>query len=71
MRRYRYQNLRNKSNVPMSVRNYDRHGMENLKIEGAKPLDRVKFPPWALYLMLFSLFAMVTYKSHTNEDLDL
>ena len=30
LRRYRYQHLRSKSEVPMSVQNYDRHGIENL-----------------------------------------
>ena len=30
MRRYRYAHLRNKTNVPMSIRNEDRHGLANL-----------------------------------------
>jgi hypothetical protein len=55
----------------MSVRNYDRHGMENLKVEGVKPLDRLKIPPWVLYSFLFSLFAMISYKAHTDEEYDL
>jgi len=30
LRRYRYQHLRSDSNVPMSIRNVDRHGLGNL-----------------------------------------
>lgn len=30
LRRYRYQHLRNKSSVPMSIKNEDRHGLGNL-----------------------------------------
>jgi hypothetical protein len=54
----------------MSVRNYDRHGMENLKQEAVKPMDRLKIPPAVLYMFLFSLFAMIAYKSHTDTELD-
>lgn len=55
----------------MSVRNYDRHGMENLKVEGVKPLDRLKIPPWVIYSFFFSIFAMLSFKAYTNEEYDL
>ena len=54
----------------MSVRNYDRHGMDNLKHEPVKPLDRLKFPPFALYLFVFTIFALIAYRSHTDSSLD-
>ena len=54
----------------MSIRNYDRHGMENLKHEAIKPMDRLKIPPYVLYFVVFATFAMITYKANTDETLD-
>ena len=48
LRRYRYAHLRNKSSVPMSIRNEDRHGMSNLMHERVKSLDKIHFPPYLI-----------------------
>ena len=53
MRRYRYQHLRSDSSVPMSIRNIDRHGLGNLVHDPVKPLDRLKIPPFLLYMLGF------------------
>lgn len=57
LRRYRYQHLRSKSEVPMSIKNYDRHGIENLQHDHVKPLDRIKMPAWLFWGTLFLFFA--------------
>lgn len=53
LNKYRWSHLHSSSNVPMSYRNIDRHGLGNLKIEAAKPLDRTGVPPYALWGMIF------------------
>lgn len=40
----------------MSIRNVDRHGLGNLKHDATKPLDRIKLPPWILYMIAFGAF---------------
>lgn len=35
----------------MSIRNIDRHGLGNLRHDPVKPLDRLKIPPFLLYLL--------------------
>ena len=59
LRRYRYQHLRSDSSVPMSIRNVDRHGLGNLQHDPVKPLDRLKIPPWLLYLIILGGFGYV------------
>lgn len=56
--------------MPMSVMNYDRHGMENLKHEAIKPLDRLKIPPFVVYFIVFGTFAIITLKRTSDESLD-
>jgi len=51
-RRYRYAHLRNKTNVPMSIKNEDRHGLSNLLHERVKVLDKLHVPP----LLIFAMF---------------
>lgn len=53
------------------MRNYDRHGMTELAHEEVKPLDRLKLPPWVIYMMVFSLFATVAYTAINDQDLDI
>lgn len=71
LRRYRYQHLRSKSDVPMSVKNFDRHGIENLQHDPVKPLDRIKTPAWMLWGTLFLIFAQIVLTNVQEEELDL
>ena len=64
------QHLRSKSEVPMSVSNYDRNGIENLTHEPVKPLDRMKIPPWAIYTIVFCIFGLLGTRSWFDEELD-
>jgi hypothetical protein len=68
MRRYRYSHLRSDSTVPMSIRNYDRHGLENLKHDHVKPLDRLKIPPFVIYIWFFGAIIYVFMKYFENEE---
>lgn len=63
--------LHTKSNVPMSISNYDRHGMGNLVHDPVKPLDRFKIPPWLVYSVIFSLFAYFGMKTNQDKGLNL
>ena len=63
--------LHTKSNVPMSIRNYDRHGMANLAHDPVKPLDRLKIPPWLIYGVVFSLFAYFVVRTSSEKGLDI
>ena len=71
LRRYRVLHLHTKANQPMSIRNYDRHGMANLAHEPVKPLDRFKIPAWVVYGCLFSIFAYVVVASQTDKGLNI
>ena len=71
LRRYRMTHLRTKSNQPMSIRNYDRHGMENLAHDKVKPLDRLHIPPFILYAVVFSIFAYVTMRTNMDKGLNI
>lgn len=62
MRRYRYAHLRNKSNVPMSIKNEDRHGLAHLKHDDVKILDRLHFPPWFLFIFIGVPVGMVIFR---------
>lgn len=70
MRRYRYAHLRNKSNVPMSIRNEDRHGLSNLKHEEVKALDKLHFPPLLVMAMLLPVLFFVIKVLDTEENLE-
>lgn len=48
--------MRSESTVPMSIRNIDRHGIGNLVHDPVKPLDRLKIPPFLLYMLAFGGF---------------
>lgn len=61
--------MRSDSTVPMSIRNVDRHGLENLKHDPVKPLDRLKIPPWAIYLFVFGSVLFLASKYFDNEEL--
>ena len=63
--------LHTKSNVPMSIRNYDRHGMANLAHDKVKPLDRLHIPPWVIYGVIFSVVAYTTMKVNMDKGLNI
>ena len=71
MRRYRYSHLHTKSSVPMSIRNYDRHGIGNLAHDEVKPLDRAKIPPYLLYFLVFSLVSGIYLATYGDKSLDI
>lgn len=53
----------------MSVQNYDRHGIENLTHDPVKPLDRLKVPPFLIFVGFFLLIAYGGIIHLNNEDL--
>jgi hypothetical protein len=55
--------------VPMSIRNVDRHGLEYLKHDRVRPLDRLKIPPFLIYIIVFGgiLYLMAAY--YDNAEL--
>lgn len=55
----------------MSVSNYDRHGVENLKHDHVKPLDRLKIPPWLLYGTVFFFIVWIGVYREMHEEMDL
>ena len=55
----------------MSIRNYDRHGMANLAHEPVKPLDRLKIPPWLLYMLIVTIFAYFVVNFENDKGLDV
>ena len=57
--------------MPMSVMNYDRHGMENLRHDPVKPFDRIKMPPAFLYLFFMFLFGMMYDQRRQSQELDI
>lgn len=69
LRRYRFAHLRNDSNVPMSIRNVDRHGLVNLTHDKVKALDRLKIPPYLLYALFLTCFFYLTAVYFENEEL--
>jgi hypothetical protein len=60
--------LRTKNEVPNSLMNYDRHGMENLKHDHVKPLDRIKLPPYVIYAFIFLFSATIAIKVVNDDD---
>lgn len=70
LRRYRYQHLRSDSNVPMSIRNVDRHGLGNLQHDPVKPLDRLKIPPFLLYMLALAGILYVMAFLQDSEELE-
>jgi hypothetical protein len=69
LRRYRYQHLRTKSEVPMSVQNYDRHGIENLQHDPVKVFDRLKIPPFFIFVIALTSLAYLRVIQLQNEDM--
>lgn len=69
LRRYRYQHLRSDSNVPMSIRNVDRHGLSNLTHDPVKPFDRIKLHPIVIYIVVFGGLAYLLAIFWDNEEL--
>lgn len=67
LRRYRYSHLRNKTDVPMSIRNEDRHGMANLQHERVKSFDKFHVPP-ALVFLLVGCPVLVYLATHMNAE---
>lgn len=55
----------------MSIKNYDRHGIENLQHDHVKPLDRLKIPAWVLWGTLFIFFVEISKQKLQNEDMDI
>ena len=53
----------------MSIRNVDRHGLDNLRHDEVKPLDRIKIPPFVLYLVVLCGFAYMGMMYLENEEL--
>jgi hypothetical protein len=52
----------------MSIRNIDRHGIGNLRHDPVKPLDRLKIPPFLLYLLAMGgILYVVTMLQDTEE----
>ena len=54
----------------MSIRNVDRHGLDNLRRDFTKPLDKLKIPPILLYIVVilavFYVIALLIEKDETN-----
>ena len=48
----------------MSLRNFDRHGLNNLRHDDVKPLDRLKIPPFLIYMLVFGgiLYCMASFQ---------
>lgn len=55
--------------MPMSIRNVDRHGIENLRHDAVKPLDRIKIPPWLIYMVVFGGILYLMARYFDNEEL--
>jgi hypothetical protein len=53
----------------MSIRNVDRHGLENLKHDPVKALDRLKIPPYLLYALFMASFFYMSAIYFENEEL--
>ena len=55
----------------MSIRNIDRHGLGHLKKEAVKPLDRIKIPPFILYILGFGSLIYILMVVEDNKELSL
>jgi hypothetical protein len=55
----------------MSIRNEDRHGLGNLKVDSPKPLDRLKIPPFLIYFLVFGGLLYMATKFIDQEDLKI
>lgn len=45
LRKFRFRNIRNThNNMPVHMKNLDRHGLESQRAEAAKPFDKLKIP---------------------------
>jgi hypothetical protein len=65
------QHLRSKSDTPMSVANYDRHGIEKLQHEPVKPLDRLKIPPWLVFGTVFLFIVWIGFFNELEQELSV
>jgi hypothetical protein len=54
----------------MSIRNVDRHGLGNLKHDPVKPLDRLKIPPFLLYMLILGAFLYVIVTMRDSEEME-
>jgi hypothetical protein len=54
----------------MSLRNFDRHGLGNLQHDPVKPLDRLKIPPWLLYILFLGVFGYAATLMQSSEELN-
>lgn len=54
----------------MSIKNVDRHGLGNLKHDPVKPLDRVKLPPFILYIGALSCIIYFAMMARDKEELE-
>jgi len=45
--------------------------MANLAHDPVKPLDRLKIPPWLLYMCVFSFFAFFVMKTQNEKGLNI
>ena len=52
----------------MSIRNVDRHGLGNLQHDPVKPLDRLKIPPFLLYLLVLGGILYVVTMMQDSEE---
>lgn len=53
----------------MSIRNIDRHGLGHLRHDEVKPLDRLKIPPFLLYLMVLGGLIYVMATMQDSEEM--
>jgi hypothetical protein len=49
----------------------DRLGLDNLRHDPVKPLDRIKIPPFMIFGILFLTFSMILFVKLENEEMDL
>ena len=57
--------------MPMSIRNVDRHGLDNLKQDFAKPLDKLKIPPILLYIVVFLGVSVIITQFMEKDEMRL
>lgn len=55
----------------MSLSNYDRHGLLNLRIEGAKVMDRWHIPPAYLYIIFFAGFLFFGFNADVARQQEI
>ena len=53
----------------MSIRNLDRHGLGNLRKDETKAFDRIKIPPFVIYIIVIGWGIYVIAKINDNEEM--